>query len=163
MALDSPPVLPQRAGRNMSCRAVFLIQPQRMKISQGDLLNRTSGRYSFTNMLIHAWPSCHGSQIAEVSTKGSQVASRSWLSYLLQLMALDQHSSYLQGPKKAHLGFPGGTVVRNLLASAWDVGSILVSRRPPGAGNGNPLQYWEWVGKSHGQRSLVGYSPRGFK
>ena len=31
-----------------------------------------------------------------------------------------------------------------------------------GEGNGNPLQY-SWPGKSHGQRSLVGYSPRGCK
>ena len=56
-------------------------------------------------------------------------------------MALDQHSSYLQGPKRAHLGFPGGTVVRNLPANAGDVGSIPGSRRSPGVGNSNPLQY----------------------
>jgi len=34
--------------------------------------------------------------------------------------------------------------------------------RSPGEGNGNPLQYY-WPGKSHGQRSLVGYSPWGRK
>ena len=38
-------------------------------------------------------------------------------------------------------GFPGSSVVRSLLASAGDVGSISVSRRSPGGGNGNPLQY----------------------
>ena len=38
-------------------------------------------------------------------------------------------------------GFPGSSVLRSLLASAGDVGSISVSRRSPGGGNGNPLQY----------------------
>ena len=37
--------------------------------------------------------------------------------------------------------FPGGTVVKNLLASAGDVGSIPGLGRFPGGGNGNPLQY----------------------
>ena len=38
-------------------------------------------------------------------------------------------------------GFPGGSEVK---ASAWnagDLGSIPESGRPPGEGNGNPLQY----------------------
>ena len=41
-------------------------------------------------------------------------------------------------------GFPGGSVVKNLPANAGDagdVGSIPGSRRSPGVGNGNPLQY----------------------
>ena len=39
------------------------------------------------------------------------------------------------------VGFPGGSVVKNLPASAGDVGSILGLERSPGEGNGNPLQY----------------------
>ena len=39
------------------------------------------------------------------------------------------------------LGFPGGSVVKNPSASAGDVGSILVSGRFPGEGNGSPFQY----------------------
>ena len=42
------------------------------------------------------------------------------------------------------MGFPGGSVVRNLLANAedtGDVGSISGLRRSPGVGNGNQLQY----------------------
>ena len=39
------------------------------------------------------------------------------------------------------MGFPGGSVVRNLPASAGDAGSIPGSGRSPGEGNGNPLQY----------------------
>ena len=53
-------------------------------------------------------------------------------------------------------GFPGGSVVKNLPAKAGDMwgvvknlpakagdmwGSIPGSERPPGEGNGNPLQY----------------------
>ena len=40
-----------------------------------------------------------------------------------------------------YMGFPGGAVVKNLPASAGDVGLIPWLGRSPGAGNGNPLQY----------------------
>ena len=42
------------------------------------------------------------------------------------------------------MGFPGGTIVQNLTASAGDArnaGSIPGLRKSPGVGNGNPLQY----------------------
>ena len=39
------------------------------------------------------------------------------------------------------MGFPGGSVVKNLPANAGDTGSIPGSGRSPGAGNGKPLQY----------------------
>ena len=39
-----------------------------------------------------------------------------------------------------------------------DVGSIPGLGRSPGGRNGNPLQY-SFLEKSHGQRSLMGYSP----
>ena len=54
------------------------------------------------------------------------------------------------------LGFPGGSVVKNLPVSVGDARhSRLVpgSGRSLGAGNGNPLQY-----SCPGWRSLVGYS-----
>ena len=54
--------------------------------------------------------------------------------------------------------FLGGSEVQNLTANTGDVGSIPGSRRSPGEGNGNPLQYY-CLKKSHRQRSLVGYSP----
>ena len=38
-------------------------------------------------------------------------------------------------------GFPGGSVVKKLPASAGDSGSIPGSERFPGEANGNPLQY----------------------
>ena len=37
--------------------------------------------------------------------------------------------------------FPGGSVARNLPASAGDVGLIPGSGTSPGEGNGSPLQY----------------------
>ena len=43
-----------------------------------------------------------------------------------------------------------------------DMGSIPGSGRSPGGENGNALQY-SCLGKPHGQRSLVGYSPWGCK
>ena len=39
------------------------------------------------------------------------------------------------------MGFPGGSVLKNLPANAGDRGSIPVSGRSPGEGIGNPLQY----------------------
>ena len=40
-----------------------------------------------------------------------------------------------------YMGFPGGPMIKNLLATAGDVGSIPRSGRSPRGGNGNPLQY----------------------
>ena len=39
------------------------------------------------------------------------------------------------------MGSPGGSEVKNLSANAGDTASIPRSRRYPGEGNGNPLQY----------------------
>ena len=58
------------------------------------------------------------------------------------------------------MGFPGGSVVKNLLANAKDAGSISDPGRFPGEGNGNPLQY-SCLRKPHGERSLAGYNPWG--
>ena len=49
-------------------------------------------------------------------------------------------------------------VVKNSPANARDTSSVRELERSPGEGNGNPLQY-SWLEKSHGQRSLAGYSP----
>ena len=54
-------------------------------------------------------------------------------------------------------------MIKNPPANAGDTGDaglIPGSGRSPGGGNGNPLQYPR---KSHGQRSLADYSPRGWK
>ena len=57
------------------------------------------------------------------------------------------------------LDFPDGSDSKASAYNVGDPGSIPGSRRSPGEGNGNPLL----PGKSHGQRSLVGYSPWGHK
>ena len=61
-----------------------------------------------------------------------------------------------------HLGFPGGSVVKNPPAKAEGAGLIPGSGRSPEEKNGNPLAVF-LPGKSHGWRSLVGYSTRGRK
>ena len=60
---------------------------------------------------------------------------------------------------KKKTGFPGGSVAKNPPANA--MGLIPGSGRSPGEGNGNTPVFLS--GKSHGQRSLVAYSPWGHK
>ena len=62
----------------------------------------------------------------------------------------------------AERGFTGGSDGKESAYNAGDPGSIPGSGRSPGEGHGNPLQY-SCVENPHGQRSLVGYSPRGHK
>ena len=57
------------------------------------------------------------------------------------------------------LGFPGGSVVKNLPANAGNAGSIPELGRFPGEGNGNTCQYPCLENSMHGQRSPEGYSP----
>ena len=60
-------------------------------------------------------------------------------------------------------GFPGGASGKEPACQCRrheSVGSIPGSGRSLGGRNGNPLQY-SLPGESHGQRSLVGYSPQG--
>ena len=55
------------------------------------------------------------------------------------------------------VGFPGGSVVKNLPADAGDTSEIPGLGRSPEEGTGNPLQCF-CLEKSRGQRSLVGCS-----
>ena len=61
------------------------------------------------------------------------------------------------------INFPGGSDGKASAYNVGDQGSIPGSdpwvRKIPGEGNGNALQYSFLPGKSHGLRSLVGYSP----
>ena len=52
--------------------------------------------------------------------------------------------------------------MKNPRTNAGDLGSVPESGRSPGEANGNPFQY-SYLEKSHGERSLVDYSPRGHK
>ena len=61
------------------------------------------------------------------------------------------------------MGFPGGSVGKESTCNAQgDLGSIPKLGRFPGGGHGNPLQY-TCLENPHGQRRLVGCSPRGCK
>ena len=63
------------------------------------------------------------------------------------------------------MGFRDGSVGKESACNAGDIGDVALipgSGRSPGRGNGNPLQYSLPV-KSHGQRSLAGYSPENRK
>ena len=59
-------------------------------------------------------------------------------------------------------GFLGGSVIKNPSAHTGDVVLIPGLGRSPQEGNGNPTPV-VLPGKSHEQRSLVGYSPWGHK
>ena len=59
--------------------------------------------------------------------------------------------------------FTGGTSSKEPPANARDVrvaGSITGSKKPPGGGNGNPLQY-SCLENSMDRRALAGYSLQG--
>ena len=65
-------------------------------------------------------------------------------------------------PTPVFLGFPGGSVGKESSCNAGDLGLIPGLGRSLGGGHGNPLQY-SYLENHHGQRSLVGCSPRGCK
>ena len=60
--------------------------------------------------------------------------------------------------KQLYMGFPGGSDDKESACNEGDPGLTLGFGRSPREGNGNPLQY-SCLGKTHGQRSLVGYNP----
>ena len=70
---------------------------------------------------------------------------------------------------RGFVGFPGGSVSKESTCNAGDPGSIPKSRRFPGEGNGNPLQY-SCLGNSMDRRAyssesltIVIYSSQGLK
>ena len=60
------------------------------------------------------------------------------------------------------LGFPSGSVSKESTLNVGDLGLIPGLGRSPEGGHGNLLQY-DCLENPHGQRSLVGCSPRGHK
>ena len=57
------------------------------------------------------------------------------------------------------MDFPGGSVGKESACIAGHLGSIPGSGRYPEEGNGNPFPLVCLPGRSHGQKSLAGYSP----
>ena len=60
------------------------------------------------------------------------------------------------------MGFSGGLDAKESACNAGDLGSIPGSGRSPGKTKRQPTPVF-LLGKSHGQKSLVGYSPWGHK
>ena len=90
-----------------------------------------------------------GSEIASAVGKWPCLSQRNLNKWLLEHME----------------GFPGGSVVKNQPAMQEPQETRVQSLgqgRSPGGGHGNPLPVF-LPGESHGQRSLVGYSPQGCK
>ena len=65
-------------------------------------------------------------------------------------------------PVPVFLGFPGGSDGKESTCNVGDLGLIPGLGRSSGGGLGNPLQY-SCLGNPHGERSLVGYYPWGYK
>ena len=61
-----------------------------------------------------------------------------------------------------HTGFPGGSAIKNLVCQVGDSGSIPKVGKIPWRRKWQPTPVF-LPGKSHGQRSLVGYGPWGRK
>ena len=68
----------------------------------------------------------------------------------------------IRAPVRRNSDLPSGSDGKVSAYNAGDLGSIPGLGRSPGEGNGSPLQY-SCPEKSHGRRSLVGYSPWGRK
>ena len=65
-------------------------------------------------------------------------------------------------PTPVFLGFPGSSDGKESTCKVGNLDSIPGLGRSPGGGHGNSLQY-SCLENPHGQRSLVGCSPRGHK
>ena len=84
-------------------------------------------------------------------TKAFDCVDHNKLWKILKEMGIPDHLTCLQG-------FPGSSDGKTSAYNAEDLGSIPISGRSPGEGNGNPFQY-SCLENPHGLRSLVGYSP----
>ena len=102
-----------------------------------------------------------GETLSYIKDAKEEFISRAGLSSEEVEMLLHHHNMTFETISWSNSGFPGGAAVKNPPANAGDsrdMGSVPGSGRSSGGGNGNLLQY-SFLKKSHGQRSLVGYSP----
>ena len=106
-----------------------------------------------------------GSQLRQVRVTGSFpegglcLAEGKWVTSTSTLILFLQRSCLLALKIHVSLNFPGDSVVKNLPANAGDAGLILGSGRFPWRRVRQPTPVF-LPGESHGQRSLMGYSPQ---
>ena len=77
-------------------------------------------------------------------------------------ISYSRFSLYLRLCILSKRGFASGSDGKESACNVGNLGSLPGLGRSPGEGNGNPLQY-SCMENSHGQRSLMGYSPWGCK
>ena len=104
---------------------------------------------------------CHFLLQGIFPTQGSNVGLPHFRQTLYHLSHQGSPNSIFKKDCK-YRGFPGGSVGKESICNAGDLGSISGLGRSSGGGHGNPLQY-SCLENPHGQRSLVNYSPWGHK
>ena len=104
---------------------------------------------------------CHFLLQGIFPTQGSNVGLPHFRQILYHLSHQGSPNSIFKKDCK-YRGFPGGSVGKESICNAGDLGSISGLGRSSGGGHGNPLQY-SCLENPHGQRSLVNYSPWGHK
>ena len=96
---------------------------------------------------------------------GTELQSQTWLSHWARMEQLPLKNDFVvlsASWSSDFTLFPGGSDRKESTCSVGDLGLIPVLGRSPGAGHGNPLLY-SCLENPLGQRSLVGYNPRGYK
>ena len=83
---------------------------------------------------------------------------RSWFDSCVRKFSRRRHRL----PTPVSLSFPDGSDSKESACNVGDLGSTPGMEKSPGGGHGNPLQY-SCLENPQGQRSLVGYGPRGCK
>ena len=87
----------------------------------------------------------HHLHLTWLQTRGSSDLLPHGFDDLLEELPELRETFKFTSPWKAMIknkAFPGGSAVKNQVASTGDVGSIPRLGRSPGEGNGNPLQYY---------------------
>ena len=91
-----------------------------------------------------AYPSSRGSSQSRDQTQVSHIAGGFFTTWATREAQSQQTNSLLNIVwhlvRAIALGFPGGSVVKNVPANTGDAGLIPGLGRSPGEGNGNPLQ-----------------------
>ena len=175
---------PSGVLQGVTLKTRTVCQTRLVVVSTGNLSGRDSQVYSRELMLreaatalqarsgwAHTAPQTRGPITAEVSLSPLEAgtskikAPADWVSGEACLLAHGHRPRVVQGERLVSGVFirhyshdcPSGSAGKESACNAGEPGWIPGSGRSPAEGNGKPLQY-SCLGKSHGQKSLVGYS-----